>query len=373
MPAWSNSVRSTDGTIGARSSGGIATSSAPSRAAGPARYSITTSSSGLIAAPISFSVSRRLVTVAIGVSSSVSGLFRSVIDRPRVSQRSSIACCAASTSVRHGAVARVAGEGNEIEIDLAGPLVVEIRQRIVEQRLLRRNHRFRRGVRVAVTGCRARSAPPRLGRRQRGRERDRRGEQQPAGNRPGPAMRLGRKERDGDDANEQRERPDEDHHVEYGADPVRHGRDRRHRGRQRMHDLDDGIGGEREQRDRQRERALPERERQDRRAQEQHAAGDELAARAVPGESGVRPVRSQSLPMSSSADSTNSSRSCARSIRNANRDTGRKSARRAPATRLRPSFVSSWIIAGVGKRARVRRAWRGRITPRPPRARRCRL
>jgi hypothetical protein len=61
---------------------------------------ITTSSSALIAAPISFRVSRRLVTVAVGVSSSVRGLLINTIDRPSVPQRSSMTFCAASTSFR---------------------------------------------------------------------------------------------------------------------------------------------------------------------------------------------------------------------------------------------------------------------------------
>ncbi len=64
-------------------------------------YTIATSSSGSIAAPISSSESRRFVSVAIGAATSVRGLLTRTTERAAVPQRSSITRCAASTSSRN--------------------------------------------------------------------------------------------------------------------------------------------------------------------------------------------------------------------------------------------------------------------------------
>ncbi len=244
---------------------------------------------GLMAAAISFSVSRRLVTVAIGVSSSVSGLFCSMIERPRVSQRSSIARCAAATSARHARRARHPR-----------------RRRSRGRPRLRARPRDSTARRRAATA--APPSPARTRRWDSGRRRPRlprattaptASTREPAG--PAPptaARRRSPAASDGAFAGASATATTRTNNTNVhtrsarsndASGPIRRCGKRRNNARQRMRDLNHRIGGEREHRNRQRQRRLAEDERQQRRAEKKHPGREELAREAGPGELRVRP------------------------------------------------------------------------------------
>ena len=121
-------------------------------------YTIATSSSGSIAAPISSSESRRFVSVAIGAVTSVRGLLTRTTERAAVPQRSSITRLRRLDVVAERVLGRVPGDADEVQVGDAGAPVLQRRQRVVEERRLHREHRLRRGARVARVG-RGRRSP----------------------------------------------------------------------------------------------------------------------------------------------------------------------------------------------------------------------
>ena len=167
--------------------------------------------------------------------------------------------------------ARVRREADEVEVGDVRPLVVEIFERLAEQRLLRGERGLGDGTHIRRIGGlhRRLGVPPRLVRPHR--QRNGEEQQRRADKRARPEARAPRHQRRRDDAPVDKRRPQRDHHEADELDRVAEQRGARAgQGQQHAEHAQDRLAGERHHGNGEPQVRLPERGGQRQREQQQH-------------------------------------------------------------------------------------------------------